>query len=123
MGWTTTERPVVLIVEDDALVRASAIEWAKEAGFEAVEAANADEALQALENRNDVRVVFTDIDMPGSMDGLRLAHAIHNRWPPIKLVVTSGQLPADGDLPKGGRFVRKPYGPLHVATVLGELTA
>jgi CheY-like chemotaxis protein len=124
MGSITTERPVVLIVEDDALVRASAVEWAEEAGFEAVEAANADEAIAVLENRSDVRVVFTDVGLPGSMDGLKLAHAVRNRWPPIKLIVTSGQvLPATKDLPEGGRFVRKPYGPPQIADTLRSLIA
>jgi CheY-like chemotaxis protein len=114
---TATKGPAVLIVEDQALVRAGAVDLVEEAGFEAIEAANADEAIRILESRSDIRVVFTDIDMPGSMDGLKLAHAVRNRWPPIKLVVTSGQsLRADKDLPKGGRFVGKPYGPSQVAT-------
>jgi two-component system, response regulator PdtaR len=109
--------PAVLIVEDEALVRAGAVDLVEEAGFEAIEAANADEAIRILESRHDVMVVFTDIDMPGSMDGLKLAHAVRNRWPPIKLVVTSGHsLPTDKDLPKGGRFMGKPYGPSQVAT-------
>jgi CheY-like chemotaxis protein len=114
---TATKGPAVLIVEDQALVRAGAVDLVEEAGFEAIEAANADEAIRILESRSDIRVVFTDIDMPGSMDGLKLAHAVRNRWPPIKLVVTSGQsLRTDKDLPKGGRFVGKPYGPSQVAT-------
>jgi CheY-like chemotaxis protein len=114
---TATKGPAVLIVEDQALVRAGAVDLVEDAGFEAIEAANADEAIRILESRSDIRVVFTDIDMPGSMDGLKLAHAVRNRWPPIKLVVTSGQsLRTDKDLPKGGRFVGKPYGPSQVAT-------
>lgn len=123
MGSTTNKRPVVLIVEDDDLIRASTVEWAEDAGFEALGAANADDAIVVLESRSDVRVVFTDIDMPGSMDGLKLAHAVRNRWPPIKLVVTSGQfLPTDTELPTGGRFVAKPYGP-KVAATFWELIA
>jgi CheY-like chemotaxis protein len=121
---TTTEKPVVLIVEDDAFVRESVIDWIEDAGFEAVAAANADQAISILESRSDIRVVFTDIDMPGSMDGLKLAHAVRNRWPPVKLVLTSGQmLPADKDLPEGGRFVAKPYGPSQVAAAFWELVA
>jgi CheY-like chemotaxis protein len=121
---TTTQKPVVLVVEDEPLVRASAVDWAEAAGFEAVEAANADEAIRILESRTDVRVVFTDIDMPGSMDGLKLAHAVRNRWPPIKLVLTSGQMvPAAGDLPAGGHFVAKPYAPSEVADTLWKLVA
>lgn len=117
MAHLATQRPVVLIVDDEALVRASAVDWVGEAGFEAVEAADADDAIRILESRDDIRVVFTDINIQGSMDGLRLAHAVRNRWPLIKLVVTSGRrLPAKTDLPDGGRFLAKPYGPAQVAT-------
>jgi CheY-like chemotaxis protein len=116
MRSTATKRPVVLVVEDEDLVRASAVEWMEEAGFEAVEAANAEEAIQVLENRSDIRLVFTDVEIPGSMDGLKLAQAVRNRWPHIKLIMTSGQsLPAETDLPQGGRFVAKPYGPSQLA--------
>ena len=66
------------------------------AGYKAIEASNADEAIAILEMRKDIRIVFTDIDMPGSMDGLRLAHAIRDRWPPIELILTSGHV----DVPK-----------------------
>ena len=119
---TATKRPVVLIVEDEALLRASAVDWAEEAGFEAIEATDADEAIRILESRDDIRIVFTDINIQGSMDGLKLARAVRNRWPPIKLVVTSGRmLPARTDLPEGGRFVAKPYGPAQVASTFWEL--
>jgi CheY-like chemotaxis protein len=105
-----TKLPVVLIVEDEALVRLGAVQMLEDAGFEVIEAANADEAIQALERRNDIRVVFTDVQMPGSMDGLKLAHAVHNRWPPIKIIVTSGREPLTmQDLPEGGCFLAKPY--------------
>ena len=62
----------------------------EEAGYEAVEASNADEAIRILEADPTIRLVFTDIDMPGSMDGLKLAHYVRGRWPPIKLIVASG---------------------------------
>src|SRR6476646_6789894 len=71
MTLTAAKRPVVLIVEDEFLLRMNAVEMIKEAGFEVVEAGNADEAIAILENRLDIRVVFTDIQMPGSMDGLK----------------------------------------------------
>ena len=89
-----------------------------------VEAANADQAIDILESRRDITVVFTDIQMPGSMDGLKLARAVRGRWPPIKIVATSGR-PDVGelDLPEGGRFLAKPYGSLEIAGVLRELTA
>src|ERR1019366_2069715 len=80
--------PVVLIVEDESLTRLDAVEMAEAAGFAVVEASNADDAIRILESRNDIRIVFTDIDMPGSMDGLKLPRAIRNRWPPIQLIVT-----------------------------------
>src|SRR4051812_179969 len=76
----TQPLPVVLVVEDDPLVRTLAVEVVEDAGFLAIEAANADEAIIILEHRADIALVFTDIDMPGSMDGLKLAHAIRNRW-------------------------------------------
>ena len=98
--------PAVLIVDDEPLVRLCAVETVEDAGFEVIEAANADEAIRILESRSDIHVVFTDVHMPGSMDGLKLAHAIRNRWPPIKIIVTSGrEKVAEQDLPAGGRFV------------------
>jgi len=96
----------------------------EDAGFEVLEAANADEAILILENRSDIRIVFTDVHMPGSMDGLRLAHAVRDRWPPIKLIVTSGQMTVSEDeLPLGGRFFSKPYQPSELSRVLNELVA
>jgi CheY-like chemotaxis protein len=94
------------------------------AGFEVVEAANADEAIEVLEARRDIMVVFTDIQMPGSMDGLKLARAVRGRWPPIKIVATSGRPDVEEtDLPEGGRFLPKPYSPVQITGVLRELTA
>jgi two-component system, response regulator PdtaR len=72
--------------------------------------------------RDNVRIMFTDIDMPGSMDGLKLARAVRDRWPPIKIVITSGQLiPTETDLPAGGRFVAKPYDPARIAITLWDM--
>lgn len=90
-------------------------------GFEVIEAANADEAIRMLENRSDIRVVFTDLQMPGSMDGLKLAHAVRDRWPPIKIIVTSGvELLTEHDLPEGGRFFAKPYDRIQITNTLRE---
>ena len=95
-----------------------------EAGFEVVEAANADQAIEILEARRDITVVFTDIQMPGSMDGLKLALAVRGRWPPIKIVATSGHVGVrETDLPEGGRFLPKPYNSIQVTGMLRELTA
>src|SRR6476661_9131454 len=102
--------PVVLIVEDEPLLRLLAVEVVEEAGFVALEAANADEAVLLLESRPDICLLFTDINMPGSMDGLKLAHAARNRWPPIKILVVSGkQQLQSSDLPSNSCFVGKPY--------------
>jgi CheY-like chemotaxis protein len=115
---------VVLIVEDEALVRMTAVDMIEEAGFEVLEAANADEAILLLEARRDITVVFTDIEMPGSMDGLRLAHAVRGRWPPIKIIATSGRyVVRDGDLPSGGLFLAKPYSSDEISSALRNLTA
>ena len=123
MNSTAVPRPVVLIVEDEILLRMNAIDMIKEAGFEAVEAGNADEAIVMLESRTDIRVVFTDIQMPGSMDGLKLAAAVRGRWPPIKIIATSGHyVMREGDLPAGGVFLPKPYTLERVATMLHKLT-
>ena len=113
--------PVILIVEDEPLIRQGAVRTIEDAGFEVIEAANADEAIRILESRRDIRVVFTDIHMPGSMDGLKLAHAVRNRWPPIRIIVTSGrELLTEQDLPEGGRFFAKPYNPLQITDALRE---
>jgi CheY-like chemotaxis protein len=114
---------VVLVVEDELLLRMDAADVIGAAGFEVIEAANADEAIEILEARSDITVVFTDIQMPGSMDGLKLARAVRGRWPPIKIVATSGRLNVrEMDLPEGGRFLPKPYSPAEVTGVLRELT-
>lgn len=84
--------PVALIVDDEPLLRMLAVNIAEGAGFATIEAGNADEAVAILETRSDIVVVLTDVNMPGSMDGLRLAHAVCNRWPPIRIIVGSGQM-------------------------------
>jgi CheY-like chemotaxis protein len=110
--WKPPNRPhpVVLIVEDEPLLRMLAVELVEEAGFVALEAADADEAVALLESRPDISLLFTDINMPGSMDGLKLAHAVRNRWPPIKILVVSGAVaPKKSDLPANCCFIGKPY--------------
>ncbi|MET1028840.1 MAG: response regulator [Dongiaceae bacterium] len=106
----TSLRYAVLIVEDEPLLRMSAAAIVEEAGFMAIQAKSADEAVEILESRTDIRIVFTDIEMPGSMDGLKLALAVRNRWPPIELILTSGKrMLRDEELPARGRFFAKPY--------------
>jgi CheY-like chemotaxis protein len=124
MGLVEFSRPVVLIVEDEFLLRMDAVYIIAAAGFEVVEAANADQAIEILEARSDITVIFTDIQMLGSMDGLKLARAVRGRWPPIKIVATSGHIHvSETDLPEGGRFLPKPYSPVQVTGVLRELTS
>lgn len=102
--------PVILIVEDDELLRICNVDIIEEAGFIAIEAANADEALTILESRRDIAALVTDIQMPGSMDGLKLAHAVRDRWPPIKILVVSGQYQlAQNNLPPDSIFLGKPF--------------
>lgn len=101
---------VVLIVEDDPLLRELAVEVVEEAGFVALEAGDADEAVALLEARSDIAVLFTDINMPGSMDGLTLARTVRDRWPPIKILIASGLVRLKrSDLPSSSVFLEKPY--------------
>src|SRR4051794_19003850 len=113
-------RKTVLIVEDESPVRLSAVAMIEDPGYDAISASNADEAIRLLESRNDIRAVFTDINMPGSIDGLRLARVVRKRWPPVALQVTSG-LRNCSALPDGGRFLAKPYQPTELEKALREL--
>jgi two-component sensor histidine kinase/CheY-like chemotaxis protein len=119
MAIASTEVPNVLIVEDEMVLRMRAADIVEDAGFTPIEAVNADEAIAILESRSDIAVLFTDIQMPGSMDGLKLAHAVHARWPDIKIVLVSGQVkPTDAERPADSRFFGKPLG---VEQMIAEL--
>src|SRR6202158_3049734 len=97
---------VVLVVEDEMLLRMRAVDMVEDAGYTPLEAMDADEAVTILESRSDIALICTDIQMPGSMDGLGLAHAVHERWPSIKIIVVSGQLnPLKPDLPPYSRLL------------------
>ena len=110
MGASSGSRGVVLIVEDEPLVRMVAVATAQDAGFDAIEATDADSAIAILETRNDIRIIFADIHLPGSMDGLKLARAVRDRWPPIELILTSGLMKVGPrDLPERSVFLAKPY--------------
>jgi two-component sensor histidine kinase len=101
--------PNVLIVEDEMLLRMRAVNIVEDAGFCPIEAINADEAISILETRSDISLLFTDIQMPGSMDGLKLARVVHQRWPAIKIILVSGQVtPSDDERPLDSRFFGKP---------------
>ena len=100
----------ILVVEDETLIRLWAADLLEENGFSVLEAENAERALKILERRPDVKLVFTDVHMPGSLDGMDLAREVHARWPHILLVITSGrERPTPSEIPDDGRFVAKPY--------------
>jgi two-component system, response regulator PdtaR len=114
----------VLVVEDEAFIRMDAVEILRVAGFDILEAANADEAIQMLERHSDIRLIFTDIDMPGSMNGLKLAAAVRDRWPPVRIIATSGHFKVQADdLPADARFISKPYQPAQIISAVRELTS
>ena len=116
------KRPVVLVIEDEILVRMDAIDAIEAAGFEVIDASDADVAIAILEQRNDVQLIFTDVQMPGSMDGIKLAHFVRNRWPPIKIIATSGYPKIkEEDLPEGSRFLAKPYAAADIASAIDQL--
>ena len=120
---SAAKQAVILVVEDDSLIRMDAAQMIAEGEFDVIEASNADEAIAILESRLDITVVFTDIQMPGSMDGLKLARFVRNRWPPIKIVATSGHVPAGADdLPTGSVFLPKPYSGAELVSTLRDLT-
>lgn len=112
----------VLVVEDEFLIRLDFVDFLTKEGFEVLEAANADEAIAILESNDTVRVMFTDVDMPGSMDGLKLSAAVRDRWPPVRIVVTSGHRAVElRDLPEGSLFYAKPYDHAAIAAALRDL--
>ncbi|MBN9597097.1 MAG: response regulator [Afipia sp.] len=109
----------VLIVEDEMILRMRAVDIVEDAGFQPVEAVNADEAISILESRSDISLLFTDIQMPGTMDGLKLAHIVHARWPEIKIILVSGRIkPSDAEKPVDSLFFAKP---LSVEQMINEL--
>jgi DNA-binding NtrC family response regulator len=114
----------VLVVEDDPILRLMAAAVVEDAGFEAIESNNADEAVRILESRNDIRIVFTDIDLPGSMDGMKLAACVRDRWPPVEIILTSGHFAAkDVTLPVRALFFAKPYDPHAVSKAMRRMSA
>lgn len=114
----------VLVVEDEPLIRICAVDLVESLGFETIEAASADDAIAILEQRSDISIVFTDIHMAGSMDGLELAAYVRNRWPPVSFIVVSGeQKPEASELPEGAYFFSKPYDASAVGEALLTLAA
>lgn len=111
MGESRQNRkPVILVVEDEPLLRMAAVDMIEDVGFDVVAAADATEAVEILERRLDIRIVFSDIDMPRGMDGMRLAALIRKRWPPIRIILTSGYTSVDAvQMPPDSVFFPKPY--------------
>jgi CheY-like chemotaxis protein len=110
---------VVLIVEDEMVLRMRAVDMVGDAGYTPLEALDAAEAVAILESRSDVALICTDIQMPGQMDGVGLAYAVHERWPTIGIIVVSAQLKLQNvDLPPRSRFLGKP---LNAGEMIAEM--
>ncbi len=110
---------VVLLVDDEPMLRMIARQGLEDAGFKVVEADDAETALEILGARTDVTVLFTDVNMPGPLDGLELARRVHERWPSVQLVITSGR-GLDAPLPEDGRFMPKPYSIAELISAVDE---
>jgi CheY-like chemotaxis protein len=124
MGERGRPSAAVLIVEDEPLIRMGAVSLIEDAGFEVYEASSADAAIALLEMHEEISLIFTDVDMPGSMDGLKLAHYVRGRWPPVKIIVTSGHVKvAEESLPVGALFLPKPYDPAEITHKVREMMA
>ncbi len=118
------KRPIVLVVEDEPLIRVATASLLEEAGFDVVEAADAGEALSLLTTHPDTALLFTDINMPGSMDGLALAARVHATSPWVHILLTSGRSPpAKEAIPDDGRFIEKPYSIDKVASLMTAMLA
>ena len=116
------EKIAVLVVEDEPITRMDVVEQLEEGGFRVFEAPDADRAIKILEANPAIRILFTDIDMPGSMDGLKLAAAVRDRWPPIRIVVASGLRKINMDaLPDNSRFFSKPYNVNEIAATMRSM--
>ncbi|MBP0441358.1 response regulator [Tianweitania sediminis] len=114
----------VLIVEDEGLLRIDIADELTDRGFQVLEASNATQALEVLCAHPEIEVLFTDVDMPGGIDGLKLAEEVRERWPPIRIIVTSGyRVVQSSDLPADSRFLRKPYTAKSVAEAIRQMAA
>lgn len=112
---------VVLLVEDEPLIRMEIADDLDDRGFEVIEAGNAHDAMLILESRSDIQVLFTDIDMPGRMNGLMLAAQAHARWPSVKIIVSFGLSVSSNDMPSDSRFMSKPHMPNSIAAAMFDI--
>jgi CheY-like chemotaxis protein len=118
------DRSIILVVEDEPLLRMFASDMVEDAGYSVVEAANATEAVSILEQRTDIRIVFTDIDMPHGIDGIKLAACIRDRWPPIDIIIVSGKpFPVSARLPDRAVFFPKPYQQVEIIAMMARMGA
>ena len=123
MARSVDERPIILIVENEYVVRMATAEAIRDAGFDVVEATNSDEALAAVEGRQGIRVLFTEIEMQHSRSGAKLAREVSRRWPQIRIIVTSGRFALrELKLPTGSMFFQKPYTFDEIISMLRALT-
>jgi CheY-like chemotaxis protein len=117
-------QPTILVIEDEPLIRMTVADDLRDAGFEVLEASNADEALLLFEQQSSIHAIFTDIDMPGVLDGLKLAWVVKERWPTVEIVITSGHRNVgDCDMPDRAVFFPKPYAHKPVIAALSRLTS
>lgn len=118
------KRIAILVVEDEPLIRMSALDELQDKGFDVLEARDADEALRLLNSDIRIDVLFTDIDMPGTMDGLKLANAVRDRWPPVAILIASGKRSlSSSELPPKALFFSKPYNLDVIAKTACDLAA
>lgn len=112
----------ILVVEDEMLITLWVEDTLRDAGYDVITVDNADAAIAVLESDRSITLVFTDVDMPGSMDGLKLAAAVRHRWPPVHIVIASGKRRPDAaDLPERSVFLPKPYLPADVLTAFNRV--
>lgn len=115
-------KPVVLVVEDSPMIRMGAVDLVLSAGYETLQAGDAEEAYRVLESRADIDLVFTNVQMPATRDGIKLSHNIRDCWPPVKLIVASGAaIIEESTLPGGSRFFSKPYDELSITEAMAHL--
>jgi CheY-like chemotaxis protein len=115
-------RYAVLVVEDDPILLMEAMELVEDAGLTAYGARHAEAAIRLLEKHLDIRILFSDVEMPGSMDGLKLARAVRDRWPPVTIIMTSGRAKVTADdMPENGVFFAKPYPPVEIVKTLNRI--
>jgi len=111
----------ILIVEDEALIRYDLVDFFEDAGFQVFEADNAEVAIALMDANRSIRIVLTDVQMPGTMDGMKLAHHIRDRYPPTLLLIASGEIrPTAAELPTGAVFIQKPFDPRSVLSVIQQ---